>query len=1175
MAEDAAALLARLARAGGGDIDVKELLDAVLLASARAHSDKGHGSPSPHTADAAARLEEQGQADTAAPTEGTRARGSGDATDTAHEPVASVWLEDEAGARTVPGRRVNIGRATALPNALDIGRALRPLRRPWLSGVRRRLDIDATVEHYTRTGMLVPRLTPEPEPWLEVIVVLDRGTAMAVWDETVRALTKTLRALAAFRDVRVWHLDHPPGDTPVLHDHHGSALPMHPDAAHHTQPARRLLLVVTDCAAPAWRQDALWRTLHTWGRTAPVALINPLPKRLWQRSGLDLPHTTAAATVPASPGSLLSYRRPRLLRETQDTKPWQALPVLQFDPAQILAWARTLMRTDPSGCEAVLVPATGRPPLRRQHPGPVVLPDVAPTDDQVRAHAEAFTDDRESSAVRLAIAASPLDSFTIPVLDVLRERLLPDATLADTSEFLTAGLLTATRRTSADTIYYFHPAAAAHLATLLTRDQLWDTHFALSDHLAAHLQAPHGIPVTLHSPHADDTVPTGIRPIAYAAATTARLLGVEPTDHLPETGRRRAAERPAGPSSKPQHGTAPTTPRMPENSHQATKLELVRPLTPAPRTDPDTPPAGLLLPPARGGPTPGAPLDKEGRRTLIEALLRSPLGRTPDTYALWLDTVRLLIRPVELSPSRDDGPLRNRIISVINFAMSQRTPQVMSALADALEELGNEPAIADVRQLVDRAVDAWNHETLTETETASGSGSGQDRQRARVNDDALELGEARYELVISVDTRGPDAYDDVDAQRMRARLYRVLETAFTRAMVARDALHMEDRGDGVLLTVAGRVSASRLLGLWLVEVHETLRDENRVLRVPARLRIGMHVGPVRHDHRGISGRAVDLACRLADSAVARRLLDAEGANLVLVTSQSLYEDVVRTGGRFIEPAHYSSARLRLKEGEVTAWFHLPGRPAPAIPDATPPSTSGVTPTGSPTTVRGGTRAGRQRFDDVQLDLIARIVRVLEEPAGGLLEPGGRYLWRRFIEEAVHGLPQEFSVPHHEFLNVVSTCARQDGALEELARATALVAPALGRNLQPLLDEWRAHDFYAGRDWGLLRRQLQIRLPELATLVSRSTGGRVALPSYCETAWQAFVYLTDVNSPVGHLPPSMVLLEHLAHCPELAPAMDEMRAWNDHFAAEWGLSDGVGGSEGLWALRRRLELKRRS
>ncbi|QHC27205.1 hypothetical protein [Streptomyces sp. GS7] len=198
----------------------------------------------------------------------------------------------------------------------------------------------------------------------------------------------------------------------------------------------------------------------------------------------------------------------------------------------------------------------------------------------------------------------------------------------------------------------------------------------------------------------------------------------------------------------------------------------------------------------------------------------------------------------------------------------------------------------------------------------------------------MDVGEARYELVISVDARSSGTYDDVDKPRMRARIYRVLEAAFTHAKVARDAVHMEDRGDGVLLSVAGRIAVTRLLGLWLVEVHENLRDENRALRVPLGLRVGMHVGPVRHDDRGISGRAVDLACRLADSPVARRLLDAERADLVLVASDSLYEDVVSSGGKFIEPARYSAARLALKEGEVTAWFHLPGRPVPAIPDST-------------------------------------------------------------------------------------------------------------------------------------------------------------------------------------------------------------------------------------------------
>lgn len=241
----------------------------------------------------------------------------------------------------------------------------------------------------------------------------------------------------------------------------------------------------------------------------------------------------------------------------------------------------------------------------------------------------------------------------------------------------------------------------------------------------------------------------------------------------------------------------------------------------------------------------------------------------------------------------------------------------------------------------------------------------------------MDLTEARYELVISVDARRSGEYDDVDKQRMRERIYRVLEAAFTHAKVARDAVHMEDRGDGVLLSVVGRIAVTRLLGLWMVEVHENLRDENRGLLVPLGLRVGMHVGPVRHDGRGISGRAVDLACRLADSPLARRLLDTERADLVLVTSQSLYEDVVSSGGKFIEPAHYSSARLELKEGEVTAWFHLPGRPAPQIPAAPVPPAA---PAGDPPPTADTTAGHADDVQDVQ-DVKC------DDPADG---PGAHY-----------------------------------------------------------------------------------------------------------------------------------------------------------------------------------------
>lgn len=540
MAENRAArLLAALAHADLGDLsdsakgDIQETLDALLLAAARSGASRIGDMPTDpppaaeETSPNASLLPEPETDDSCedppAPEPGSDAGDLG---------AAEVWLKDDNGSHSIPGSPLSIGRALALPNALDIGRALRPLRRFRPSQVHRRLDLGATVDHYTQTGVLVPQLTPAAELWLEVVVVVDRGTSMAVWDETSLALTKVLRALSAFRSVHVWHIEHPPQAEPVLRNHHGRLLPMDPSDPRHIQPTHRLLLVVSDCAAPAWRQNDLWQTLHTWGRTAPVALINPLPKRLWQRSGLDLPRTTATASVPASPGRLLSYRRPRLFRDdAPGTQPWQALPVLQVDAHQILAWARAMMRTDPSGCEAVLVPASGRAPSRNRSPrSSATSPDAPVTDTKVAAAAEAFTENLRSPAVRLAIAASSLDVFTLPVLDVLRERIVPDAALADTAEFITAGLLTATRHEDADIVYRFHPAAAEHLRGLLNRDQVWDTHFALTEHLAAHPQAPHGIVAALYSPTSQEMLPTGLQPVAQAAAATARLLGLESTE---------------------------------------------------------------------------------------------------------------------------------------------------------------------------------------------------------------------------------------------------------------------------------------------------------------------------------------------------------------------------------------------------------------------------------------------------------------------------------------------------------------------------------------------------------------------------------------------------------------------------------------------------------------------
>ncbi|MEU6193314.1 hypothetical protein [Streptomyces sp. NPDC047061] len=193
-------------------------------------------------------------------------------------------------------------------------------------------------------------------------------------------------------------------------------------------------------------------------------------------------------------------------------------------------------------------------------------------------------------------------------------------------------------------------------------------------------------------------------------------------------------------------------------------------------------------------------------------------------------------------------------------------------------------------------------------------------------------GEAAYGFIVNVDAQGSGLLSDTEKPEMRRRLYDVTGTAFEQAGIHPPRLYQEDRGDGILSVLAPDVPPARIVGEWVEQLHQNLRESNRDLRKPLRLRVGLHIGRVTPDAYGRSGRAVDLACRLCDCGTTKAILAAAAdAPLVVAVSDRVHEDFVLPGGRWVDPEHYRRHDVDLKEGRTTAWFRVPGRPAPPEP----------------------------------------------------------------------------------------------------------------------------------------------------------------------------------------------------------------------------------------------------
>ncbi|MGP4051342.1 SAV_2336 N-terminal domain-related protein [Streptomyces sp. 2A115] len=349
--------------------------------------------------------------------------------------------------------RVHVPMATALPHSLGLQRALRPLQRyhPPVRTPAHRIDEQATAERAAETRLLLPVLRADARREARLRLLMDASTSTAVWDSTLEELAQICAGLGAFREVPV-HYVHEGADGRL-----GVGTSRNPDAQLRAAEqlrdptGRQLTLVLSDCAGPLWRSGQMQRLLHHWGQVAPVALLQPLPQRMWRRTHL-----------PALPGRL--RRREGLGARLEFTpadgsSPPGALPVPVLSPTRTAlgVWARLL-----SGSTGLSLPGAAAW-VHAAHPASPPRPAHPAADAETLVAAFRRTASRQATSLAVAFSAVPL---TLPVMQLVQRAMQPRSGPTVLAEVLLSGLL---ERGPEEGWYEFRPGVRELLLQLLAK----------------------------------------------------------------------------------------------------------------------------------------------------------------------------------------------------------------------------------------------------------------------------------------------------------------------------------------------------------------------------------------------------------------------------------------------------------------------------------------------------------------------------------------------------------------------------------------------------------------------------------------------------------------------------------------------------------------------------------
>lgn len=342
---------------------------------------------------------------------------------------------------------IKVPAATALRNALALGRALRPLMRKVPSFTDKILDEEATVYRFAEDQIGMPVLKSTPERWLELALVIEETSITEIWEPTIREFQRLVKHHGAFRDVRTWKLK--PTETssqtkvqlfPQNSTGINESTPHNPNVLIDPK-GRRLILLISDCISPIWRKKLIHPVLDLWGKRGLIAILQLLPERFWHRTALvdEIPVLLSSLTAGVYNSRLIAELWDEDdIDDFDDENPSEILsslisiPVVTLEPEPLLIWSKVIAGQGNISTAGFKFNLQKSAEISEESP---TTPDLSASDLVSRFRATASLQARQLAGL---MAASPI---SVSVVNLIQQTLLPDSTQIHVAEVFISGLL--------------------------------------------------------------------------------------------------------------------------------------------------------------------------------------------------------------------------------------------------------------------------------------------------------------------------------------------------------------------------------------------------------------------------------------------------------------------------------------------------------------------------------------------------------------------------------------------------------------------------------------------------------------------------------------------------------------------------------------------------------------